>query len=452
MPLETATYISQLVSGDPADTDSEGLSGAHLRLIKSTLLATFPSFTAAPITITTAQLNALAAGLPVFALGSAASPSVTFGADATSGLWSAGAGKVDVSAGGVEIAEFSSAGLNITSGTLEIAGAAVLPLQSANIGANQVVTAAIAASNVTYAKLQNESASTLLGNPTGSAAAPSEVTIGTGLAFSGSTLKNTGPSLIGSFVNNLKITNTSTVVTITADEAGLINGSGASVYASGINVSINTASTGAGGMGVTTGTRAVSAKYFWWLISNGTTTNALGSTQVTLAGLISSGDLPGGYTYAKLIGANFTDASSNLYAQFQLQREVQYLVGGLTNTALLPLLVSGGTQGTYSTTTPTLAAISVAGFVPPNATTIKIVASNKCKGATACDLLAAPNVSYGGTNNGPAGTNGVIYPVWMESTLPDNQEAEMVLEGTTIAVAYDQAGGAVAVLGFTLPI
>lgn len=46
--------------------------------------------------------------------------------------------------------------------------------------------------SIIYAKLQNESASTLLGNPTGSSAAPSEITLGSGLAFSGTTLVSTG--------------------------------------------------------------------------------------------------------------------------------------------------------------------------------------------------------------------------------------------------------------------
>lgn len=47
----------------------------------------------------------------------------------------------------------------------------------------------IANSGVTYAKVQNVSASKLLGNPTGSAAAPSEITLGAGLSFDGTTLK-----------------------------------------------------------------------------------------------------------------------------------------------------------------------------------------------------------------------------------------------------------------------
>jgi hypothetical protein len=60
------------------------------------------------------------------------------------------------------------------------------------LSAGAVGTSNIAASAVTYAKIQNETASTLLGNPTGSAAAPSEITLGSGLSFSGSTLTATG--------------------------------------------------------------------------------------------------------------------------------------------------------------------------------------------------------------------------------------------------------------------
>ena len=56
------------------------------------------------------------------------------------------------------------------------------------IGANAITTSKINAGAVTYAKLQAESSTTLLGNPTGSATSPSEITLGTGLAFSGTTL------------------------------------------------------------------------------------------------------------------------------------------------------------------------------------------------------------------------------------------------------------------------
>lgn len=57
-------------------------------------------------------------------------------------------------------------------------------------------TANIVNSAVTYAKLQNEGASSLLGNPTGGALAPSEITLGNGLAFSSTTLKVPDTNLI----------------------------------------------------------------------------------------------------------------------------------------------------------------------------------------------------------------------------------------------------------------
>ena len=53
-----------------------------------------------------------------------------------------------------------------------------------------IVTAQIGAAQVTYPKIQNEAATTLLCNPTGSPAAPSECTLGTGLSFSGSVVTN----------------------------------------------------------------------------------------------------------------------------------------------------------------------------------------------------------------------------------------------------------------------
>jgi hypothetical protein len=48
--------------------------------------------------------------------------------------------------------------------------------------------ATIAGGAVTYAKMQNVAAARLLGNPTGSAAAPGEITLGTNLTFAGSVL------------------------------------------------------------------------------------------------------------------------------------------------------------------------------------------------------------------------------------------------------------------------
>ena len=60
MSVETATYISQLNSALPAAGDLISAGDTHLNLIKSTLLATFPNFTATAITPTSADVNKIA--------------------------------------------------------------------------------------------------------------------------------------------------------------------------------------------------------------------------------------------------------------------------------------------------------------------------------------------------------------------------------------------------------
>lgn len=71
MALETATFIDDLNSANPAATDSIGQADDHIRLIKSAIKATFPNVDAAVnatptelntldgITATTAELNIL---------------------------------------------------------------------------------------------------------------------------------------------------------------------------------------------------------------------------------------------------------------------------------------------------------------------------------------------------------------------------------------------------------
>jgi hypothetical protein len=56
MPVESATYINQLVSANPAGADAVSDGATHLRLIKQVLQSTFPNITA-PVTQTAVQLN-----------------------------------------------------------------------------------------------------------------------------------------------------------------------------------------------------------------------------------------------------------------------------------------------------------------------------------------------------------------------------------------------------------
>jgi len=55
--LETTTYINGLVSSNPASSDPISQADDHLRLIKSTIKATFPNITG-PVTATQDQINA----------------------------------------------------------------------------------------------------------------------------------------------------------------------------------------------------------------------------------------------------------------------------------------------------------------------------------------------------------------------------------------------------------
>ncbi len=73
-----------------------------------------------------------------------------------------------------------------------LTGGPITTVGTVSIAAGGVGTTQLAAAGVTYAKIQNEAARTLLGNPTGAPAATSELTLGAGLSFSGTTLVSTG--------------------------------------------------------------------------------------------------------------------------------------------------------------------------------------------------------------------------------------------------------------------
>lgn len=63
MPLETATYISELVVTNPANSDGLNQADDHMRLIKGAVKATFPNFTAAALSATQANLDAAVAAV-----------------------------------------------------------------------------------------------------------------------------------------------------------------------------------------------------------------------------------------------------------------------------------------------------------------------------------------------------------------------------------------------------
>jgi Chaperone of endosialidase len=92
----------------------------------------------------------------------------------------------------VKLADGSVVTSKITDSSIVTAKLSDGGVTTAKIADNAVSTAKIVDSAVTYAKLQNVAANSLIGNPTGSAASASEISLGQGLSISGSTLNNAG--------------------------------------------------------------------------------------------------------------------------------------------------------------------------------------------------------------------------------------------------------------------
>lgn len=78
MPLETATYIDGLNASNPAASDAVSSADDHLRLIKSTIKATFPNITG-PVTATQAVLNGVSPALT----GTPTAPTASAGTNTT---------------------------------------------------------------------------------------------------------------------------------------------------------------------------------------------------------------------------------------------------------------------------------------------------------------------------------------------------------------------------------
>lgn len=125
MPLETATYVSQLASANPAHSDQLNQADAHLRLIKSVLLATFPNFTAAALNSTQAAIDAAAAQFPNGAA-VLADAGAFFKTNTGDGFTNPVAGEVDLKSGAATTKFKSDGSVTATSfvgiGTMPIGG------------------------------------------------------------------------------------------------------------------------------------------------------------------------------------------------------------------------------------------------------------------------------------------------------------------------------------------
>ncbi len=250
----------------------------------------------------------------------------------------------------------------------------------------------------------------------------------------------------------LKITNDTTFpnskIVITADQINMQSAAGTYITrgtpAAPVSISVNFTVTGANGFDGAAGTSfTTSTWYNVYALDNGVAPAGLGSVSATAP------TLPSGYGFKCRLGAVSTDSSGNFFRTLQLGNIGQYQVTQSTNTTTL-CFVSGGTAGTYSVTSPTLVAVTVTGngfCAPPTANAVNLSIVTSWEGNSPTQIELAPSQQYSGTNNGPNGSNGLVYPLWVHAAvgpigLNMGATAWINLESTTVSWASTTGNGA----------
>lgn len=253
-------------------------------------------------------------------------------------------------------------------------------------------------------------------------------------------------------VNALSITNNagtpSTKIDVSIGRSCLVSAVGAPAFvASGtftIDLTTGTVTSTANGMDGES--RPASGWVYLYAISTGSGVAGLGTLTAPTAG---APTLPAGYSFYAYLGAMFCDGSSNLLRTLQKGNRAQYVVTASTNTPIPPVIANGVT-GTSSNTSPIYAATSILGFVPATAGKIIVALTGAWKNGSAAGVSVASNTSYGGTNNGINGSNGMLPPLTISSGVASMSiMGELELESSNIAITISAAGGAVACMGWS---
>ena len=262
----------------------------------------------------------------------------------------------------------------------------------------------------------------------------------------------TGVTAVSSgVVSGLKIINNAgtpaTKIDITFTQACLVSSVGAPIFttAGTFTVDLTTGTVTSAANGMDGESRPASGWVYLYAISTGSGSAGLGSTTSPLSG---APTLPAGYSYSAYLGAMYCDGSSNLMRTQQKGPDAQYVVTGSGNTAVIPNLANG-VAGTATFTSPVLVAVSISTTVPTTASIINVLAVNLWKGGSGSNILLASNNAYAGTNNGPEGSNGGIWPFVTDLSQLCSFVVPMNIESTNIYWASSAAGGALGCLGWT---
>ena len=219
----------------------------------------------------------------------------------------------------------------------------------------------------------------LTGTPT--APTPAQGTNTTQLATCAFVQSVTNSTPQSSFKKLALAWSSNSTVSLTADEIAMENGSGVMAKASGVNLTLNSATSGANGLD--TGSLAANTWYFIYVIYNGSAVSCLMSASSTAP------TLPSGYTFKTgAIGAVYSDGSNNFVGFLQKGRKVQPLVG--SNLSVLPMVCSG-VQGNYGTS---YTSISVASLVPTAICSLVMFLYSSAAGAN-YNMAVSPNNNYG---------------------------------------------------------
>jgi hypothetical protein len=250
-------------------------------------------------------------------------------------------------------------------------------------------------------------------------------------------------SVQGSF-SNLKssATGTNALIALSADEIVVEDAANAYKTLRGVALTINSATVGSNGLD--TGVLAANTWYSRWIIYNP-------STLVT-AGLLSlSGTaptLPSGFTGKAITGWVKTDPTANKFPLIfkQIDRSVQHGVAAGSNQTVPPAACVG-VQGTWSVTAPVWQQVSIAAFVSPTASKIKVGLVSSYNNAAQTNVVVAPNSSYGGTRTSNCPPLSVTQNGG-SAAASDVVTGDLLLESMNIFVQCQTANGSVVVYGY----
>lgn len=224
----------------------------------------------------------------------------------------------------------------------------------------------------------------------------------------------------------LSATGLSANVSVSAGELLLRSATGVPRLVSGVNVTINSAASGANGLD--TGSLASSTWYAVWIISNGTTVAGLLSLSSTAP------TLPGGYTHKARVGWIRTDSTANKYplAFVQRGRRVQYVLAGALTA--YPSLFFGTTSGAQ--------AVSVSSFCPNTAAAIAVTWGVVGTGSGAT-VAIGPNAAAAVSSSA-----GFAYISSSSTSFSGINNCSMILESSNIYVNSSNGNGFIGCTGW----